>query len=81
VPQHHPQARHQADHCGDTAGAARIVSERNDKSCAAIAPRLAAEIYGLDILAEDIEDEKPQQRAVILAREPVWAAEKRPARW
>src|ERR1700760_2455257 len=29
----------------DTAGAARIIAERGDKSCAAIAPRLAAEIY------------------------------------
>ncbi|MBN9595812.1 MAG: prephenate dehydratase [Afipia sp.] len=57
----------------DTAGAARIVSERNDKSCAAIAPRLAADIYGLDILAEDIEDESHNTtRFVILAREPVW---------
>ncbi|MBN9584664.1 MAG: prephenate dehydratase [Afipia sp.] len=57
----------------DTAGAARIISERGDKSCAAIAPRLAAEIYGLDILAEDIEDESHNTtRFVILAREPVW---------
>jgi len=42
---------------GDTAGSARIVAERGDKSCASIAPRLAADIYGLDILAEDVEDE------------------------
>src|SRR6188508_3800863 len=42
---------------GDTAGSARIVAERGDKSCASIASRMAAEIYGLDILAEDIEDE------------------------
>ncbi len=41
----------------DTAGSARDVSERGDKTVAAIASRLAAEIYGLDILAEDIEDE------------------------
>src|SRR5215218_10233540 len=38
---------------GDTAGAARLIAERADKACAAIASRLAAEIYGLDILAED----------------------------
>ena len=57
----------------DTAGAARIISERGDKSCAAIAPRLAPEIYGPDILAEDIEDESHNTtRFVILAREPVW---------
>ncbi|MHC2496667.1 prephenate dehydratase [Bradyrhizobium barranii subsp. barranii] len=41
----------------DTAGSARDISERNDKAVAAIASRLAAKIYGLDILAEDIEDE------------------------
>ena len=42
---------------GDTAGAARDIAERGDKSVAALASRLAAEIYGLDILAEDVEDE------------------------
>src|SRR5213078_4084355 len=39
----------------DTAGSARLVAERGDKSCAAIASRLAAQIYGLDILAQDVE--------------------------
>ena len=58
----------------DTAGSARIVAERNDTSCAAIASRLAAEIYGLDILAEDVEDESHNTtRFVVLAREPKWA--------
>ena len=61
---------------GDTAGSARIVAERGDKSCAAIASRLAADIYGLDILAEDIEDEAHNTtRFVILAREQLWAAQ------
>jgi prephenate dehydratase len=61
---------------GDTAGAARIIGERGDKSCAAIASRLAADIYGLDILAEDIEDEAHNTtRFVILAREQLWAAQ------
>ncbi|MCF6199203.1 MAG: prephenate dehydratase [Hyphomicrobiaceae bacterium] len=44
----HPEA--------DTAGSARLVFEAGDKSRAAIASVLAAEIYGLDILAKDIED-------------------------
>ena len=58
----------------DTAGSARDVSERKDKSVAAIASRLAAKIYGLDILAEDVEDEAHNTtRFVILAREPNWA--------
>ena len=40
----------------DTAGSARMVSEWGDPTKAAIAPRIAAEIYNLEILAEDIED-------------------------
>jgi prephenate dehydratase len=53
----------------DTAGAAREVAERADKTQAAIASRLAAEIYGLDILAEDIEDEAHSTtRFVVLSR-------------
>ncbi|WP_315702917.1 MULTISPECIES: prephenate dehydratase [unclassified Bradyrhizobium] len=59
---------------GDTAGSARIIAQRGDKSAAAIASRLAAEIYGLDILAEDVEDEAHNTtRFVVLAREPQWA--------
>jgi prephenate dehydratase len=54
----------------DTAGAAREVAEKGDKTRAAIASRLAAEIYGLDILAEDIEDESHSTtRFVVLSRE------------
>jgi prephenate dehydratase len=41
---------------GDTAASARIVAERGDRYQAAIAPALAAEIYGLEILMKDIED-------------------------
>jgi prephenate dehydratase len=59
---------------GDTAGSARLVAERGDRSCASIASRLAADIYGLDILAEDVEDETHNTtRFVVLAREPNWA--------
>ncbi|HEX2816719.1 MAG TPA: prephenate dehydratase [Phenylobacterium sp.] len=42
---------------GDTAGAARMLSQHPDPTRAAISPALAAEIYGLEILARDIEDE------------------------
>ncbi len=41
----------------DTAGAARDLAEHPDPHHAAIAPALAAELYGLTILARDIEDE------------------------
>ncbi len=58
----------------DTAGSAREVAERGDKSCAAIATRLAAEIYGLDILAENVEDESHNTtRFIVLSREKRWA--------
>ncbi len=56
---------------GDTAGAARQVADWKDPTRAALAPRLAAEIYGLDILAEDVEDERHNTtRFVILSAEP-----------
>ena len=41
---------------GDTAGAAREILEAGDPTQAAISPPLAASIYGLDVLATDIED-------------------------
>lgn len=40
----------------DTAAAARKVAERGDPTVAAVASRIAADEYGLDILAEDIQD-------------------------
>jgi prephenate dehydratase len=57
---------------GDTAGAAREVAEAKDPTRAAIAPPMAAEIYGLEILAEDVEDEDHNTtRFVVLAPQPV----------
>ncbi len=58
----------------DTAGSAREIAEAGDKTRAAIATRLAAEIYGLAILAEDVEDESHNTtRFIVLAREAQWA--------
>ena len=58
----------------DTAGSAREVSERKDITRAAIASRLAAEIYGLDILKENVEDEaNSTTRFIVLSREKAWA--------
>jgi len=45
------------DPAGDTAGSARALAARPDPSRAAIAPALAASLYGLDIVLRDIEDE------------------------
>ena len=59
---------------GDTAGAAREVAEAGDPTQVAIAPPLAAEIYGLQILAEDVEDEDHNTtRFVVLSRDFVQA--------
>ena len=41
----------------DTAGSAKYISEKNDKSESAIASELAAKIYNLEILKSNIEDE------------------------
>ncbi len=57
----------------DTAGAAREISENDSRTQAAIASGLAAEIYGLEILAEDIEDEKHNTtRFIILQKDGAW---------
>jgi prephenate dehydratase len=58
---------------GDTAGAAQLVSELGDRSMAALAPRLASELYGLEILAENVEDsENNVTRFVVLSRDEAW---------
>jgi prephenate dehydratase len=55
----------------DTAGAARHVAETKDKTLAAVASRLAAEIHGLKILREDVEDaDHNVTRFLLMAKEP-----------
>ena len=64
---------------GDTAGAARVVSEAGNKSMAALAPRLAAGLYGLDIIDENVEDsENNVTRFVVLSKEKRWSARVKP---
>jgi len=56
----------------DTAGSAAELAQQDDKTAAAIASALAAEIYGLQVLATDIEDaEHNTTRMVVMAREPI----------
>jgi prephenate dehydratase len=58
----------------DTAGSAREIAEAGDETRAAIATRLAAEIYGLELLAENVEDESHNTtRFIVLSREKKWA--------
>src|SRR5512142_851225 len=58
----------------DTAGSAREVAESKDVARAAIASCLAAEIYGLNILKENVEDEaNSTTRFIVLSREKKWA--------
>ena len=59
---------------GAPAGAAKLVAETRDRSMAALAPRLAASLYTLDILAENVEDtDTNATRFVVLSREEQWA--------
>ncbi len=56
---------------GDTAGSAKLVSEQGDRTIAALAPALAAEIYGLETLASNVEDaDHNTTRFVILSKNP-----------
>ena len=56
----------------DTAGAARYVADQGDKTQAAIASQLAGEIYGLETLADDIEDAVHNTtRFIVMTKEPV----------
>ena len=55
---------------GDTAGAAKLVAATGDKTMAALAPELAAGMYGLDIVARDVEDhENNVTRFVVLSKD------------
>ena len=56
----------------DTAGAAADLAARGDKTSAAIASSLAAEIYDLEILKADMEDAAHNTtRFVVMAQEPI----------
>ena len=77
----HPQALGQSRHFlrergivplshADTAGAAAYVAEKGDPTLAAISPPIAAELYGLKIIEEHVQDaDDNMTRFVILARD------------
>mmetsp|Transcript_12702 Transcript_12702/g.50996 ORF Transcript_12702/g.50996 Transcript_12702/m.50996 type:complete len:390 (-) Transcript_12702:375-1544(-) len=81
--QSHPQALSQCDGylttlgvvkeaVDDTAGAAAAISAGGQMGVAAVASRRAAELYGMEVLEEDIQDDKSNvTRFLALAREPI----------
>ncbi|KAL3828541.1 hypothetical protein ACJIZ3_017343 [Penstemon smallii] len=88
----HPQALSQCEHTltkmgltvareavDDTAGAAEYIALNNLRDTAAIASARAAELYGLQILADGIQDDSGNvTRFVMLAREPIIPRTDRP---
>lgn len=79
----HPQALSQCEHTlstlgvireavDDTAGAAQFIAANNLRDTGAVASARAAEIYGLQILADGIQDDSDNvTRFLMLAREPI----------
>lgn len=60
----------------DTAGSARLVRELGDPHAAALASRRAAQVYGLEILASNMEDDPANYtRFLTLARQPLEIAD------
>ncbi len=59
----------------DTAGSAKYISDTNDKTKAAIASKLSAKIYNLEILKEDIQDEKNNVTRFLLMGKEIYQPE------
>ncbi|TKY48616.1 Arogenate dehydratase/prephenate dehydratase 6 [Spatholobus suberectus] len=88
----HPQALAQCEHTltklglnvvreavDDTAGAAEFVATNDLRDTAAIASARAAELYGLQVMADGIQDDPSNvTRFVMLAREPIIPRTDRP---
>ncbi len=82
----HPQAlaqceRHlremtgvQVEQVYDTAGGVKLIRDQGDRTVAAVASRRAAEVYGLNVLVDGLEDDEANYtRFLAISREPVRA--------
>ena len=61
----------------DTAGSAKFVAEAKDKTKAAIASELSAQIYNLEIIGKDIQDNKENFTRFLLMGKDVMQPEKK----
>jgi len=60
-----------AENWHDTAGSAKHIAELKDPTVAAIASKMAGELYGLEVLKADVEDEHHNHtRFLIMSKEP-----------
>ena len=59
----------------DTAGSAKYISETKDKSKAAISSRLSADIYNLQILDSNIQDEKENVTRFLIMQKDIFQPE------
>ena len=59
----------------DTAGSAKYISEAKDKSKGAIASKLSAEIYNLEILNSNIQDEKENVTRFLVMQKEIFQPE------
>jgi prephenate dehydratase len=73
------QASLQTEPYYDTAGAAQMVAERQDRRLAAVASRLAGERYGLTVLAEGIQTAADNATRFFLISRGEWTPERTPA--
>ena len=55
----------------DTAGSAELISKKKSKDYAAIASKLSAEIYKLDIISRNVENEKGNSTRFLIMGNPV----------
>ena len=59
----------------DTAGSAKYISEANDKSKGAISSKLSADIYNLQILDSNIQDEKENVTRFLIMQKDIFQPE------